>query len=84
MSRLRDRQGRLRRRWETLLGDLVTRLRGSLRARVTLGITLPILVALLGLSGWYYWREQHLIEEQAGLTGLPATQGAYAEDTDGG
>lgn len=43
-------------------------LRRNLRARVALGIGLPILLALALLSLVHYWRERHLLEDQAQLT----------------
>lgn len=43
-------------------------LRRNLRVRVALGIGLPILLALAALSLVHYWRERHLLEDQARLT----------------
>jgi signal transduction histidine kinase len=45
----------------------VGRLRRNLRARVAVGIGLPILLALGLLSLVHYWRERHLLEDQAQL-----------------
>jgi signal transduction histidine kinase len=39
-------------------------LRPSLRARVALGVALPVLLTLIALSVFQYWREYQLIEEQ--------------------
>ena len=50
--------------WRRLTGQL----RRNLRARVALGIGLPVLLALALLSLVHYWRERHLLEEQARLT----------------
>ncbi|MEP7357055.1 MAG: hypothetical protein ABI847_07435, partial [Anaerolineales bacterium] len=56
------------------LGRLRARVAGlaqhSLRARVALGIGLPLLLALSGLSVAHYWRERDLLQEQARLTAL--------------
>lgn len=46
------------------------RLRYSLRARVALGVALPVLLALVGVSLVHYWRERELIEEQVRLTAV--------------
>ncbi len=42
--------------------------RRNLRARVALGIGLPILLALSALSLVHYWRERHLLADQARLS----------------
>ncbi|HLE30448.1 MAG TPA: sensor histidine kinase [Anaerolineales bacterium] len=64
--------GILARPWHTELviyrRRLTSQLRRNLRARVALGIGLPILLALALLSLVHYWRERHLLEEQARLT----------------
>jgi signal transduction histidine kinase len=44
--------------------------RRNLRARVALGIGLPILLALAVLSLVHYWRERHLLEDQARLSAI--------------
>jgi signal transduction histidine kinase len=44
------------------------RLRHNLRARVALGLGLPILLTLSGLSLVHFWRERHLLADQAELT----------------
>jgi signal transduction histidine kinase len=43
-------------------------LKHDLRVRVALGVGLPILLALAGLSLLHYWRERGLLEAQARLT----------------
>jgi len=43
------------------------RLRHSLRARLALGVALPVLLALSSLSLLHYWRERNLVEDQAQL-----------------
>ncbi|MCC6187404.1 MAG: HAMP domain-containing protein, partial [Anaerolineales bacterium] len=43
-------------------------LRHNLRARVALGLGLPILLTLAGLSLVHFWRERHLLTDQARLT----------------
>ncbi len=67
-----DRMGGLRRAVKQLrqVGSAgqVARLRQSLRFRVALGIGLPILLILSLLSLVHYWRERHLLEDQARLT----------------
>ncbi len=45
-------------------------MRDSLRARVALGIGLPLLLALSTLSIVHYWRERHLLLDQAQVTAL--------------
>jgi len=45
-------------------------LRTSLRARVALGVALPLLLALSSLSLVHYWREHQLLEEQVRQTAL--------------
>jgi len=57
-----------RRQLATGWRSLTDQLRRNLRARVALGIGLPILLALALLSFVHYWRERHLLEEQARLT----------------
>ena len=42
----------------------------SLRARVALGVALPILLILIALSLMNYWRERQLLEDQIRLTAL--------------
>ncbi|MFQ5857795.1 MAG: hypothetical protein ACE5LU_19495, partial [Anaerolineae bacterium] len=42
--------------------------RKSLRARVALGIALPLLLVLSSLSLAHYWREHQLLEDQVRLT----------------
>jgi signal transduction histidine kinase len=44
--------------------------RKSLRARVALGIALPLLLVLSSLSLLHYWRERQLLEDQIRLTAL--------------
>lgn len=44
------------------------RLRTSLRARVALGVGLPVLIALATLSLTHYLRERHLLEDQIETT----------------
>ena len=44
--------------------------RTSLRARVALGIALPVFVILLMLSGLYYWREIQHLDEYARLAAI--------------
>ncbi len=44
--------------------------RTSLRARVALGIALPVFVVLLLLSGLYYWREFQHLDEYARLAAI--------------
>jgi signal transduction histidine kinase len=59
-------------RWQARAASLWQRLtellKRNLRARVALGIGLPILLALGLLSLVHYWRERHLLEDQARLT----------------
>ena len=43
---------------------LLQALRSSLRARVALGVALPVLLSLIALSVFQYWREYQLIEDQ--------------------
>jgi len=50
------------------------RFRRNLRARVALGIGLPILLALSALSLVHYWRERHLLEDQARSTAVQLGQ----------
>ncbi len=45
-------------------------LRNSLRARVALGVALPVFLALLLLSLTNYWRERQLIEDQIQFSAL--------------
>ena len=42
----------------------------SLRARVALGVALPLLLVLASLSMMHYWRERQLLEDQIRLTAL--------------
>ncbi len=49
---------------------LGARLRHNLRARVALGIGLPLLLALSTLSVVHYWRERDLLEDQARVTAV--------------
>jgi signal transduction histidine kinase len=49
---------------------VVERFRRNLRARVALGIGLPILLALSALSLVHYWRERHLLADQARLSAI--------------
>jgi len=44
--------------------------RTSLRARVALGVALPILLVLILLSLTHYWHEHQLLEDQISLTAL--------------
>ena len=44
--------------------------RTGLRARVTLGVALPLLLVLSSLSLVHYWREHQLLEDQIQLTAL--------------
>ena len=44
--------------------------RTGLRARVTLGVALPLLLVLSSLSLVHYWRERQLLEDQIRLTVL--------------
>jgi len=46
------------------------KLRSSLRARVALGVALPVFVAMISLSVFHYWREYQLIEDQVGLSAV--------------
>lgn len=46
----------------------------NLRVRVALGISLPIFIALSTVSLVHYWREQHLLEEQARLMAIQLGQ----------
>src|SRR3990170_6996044 len=66
--------GILARPWHTELviyrRRLTSQLRRNLRARVALGIGLPILLALALLSLVHYWRERHLLEDQARLSAI--------------
>jgi signal transduction histidine kinase len=45
-------------------------LRANLRARIALGLGLPLLLIFTGLSFLHYWRASHLLEEQARLTAV--------------
>ena len=49
-------------------GPLVTAHGRSLRARVALGVALPVLLALVALSLLSYWRERNLLENQLHAT----------------
>jgi signal transduction histidine kinase len=55
--------------WDKL-NQWFLQLRSSLRARVALGVALPVLVAMISLSIFHYWREYQLIEEQARLSAV--------------
>ena len=62
------------RRWLSQASSAWQRVAGwfqrNLRARVALGIGLPILLALSALSLVHYWRERHLLEDQARLSAI--------------
>lgn len=57
-------------RAQDLQRTLAGRFRRNLRVRVALGISLPIFIALTIVSLAHYWREQHLLEEQASLMAM--------------
>ncbi len=68
---LHDRRRPARRRAATgALAAWGARLRRSLRARMALGVGLPILLAFLLLSAIHYQRELHLLETQAQQTAM--------------
>lgn len=52
--------------WRWLAGHF----QRNLRVRVALGVSLPIFLALSSVSLAHYWREQHLLEEQARLMAI--------------
>ncbi|MFC1996790.1 histidine kinase [Chloroflexota bacterium] len=52
------------------LNHWLLQLRSSLRARVALGVALPVLVAMIALSLFHYWREYQLIEDQVRLSAV--------------
>jgi signal transduction histidine kinase len=57
------------------LGDM---LRHNLRARVALGLGLPILLTLSGLSLVHFWRERHLLADQAEIAATQLGQSVVA------
>jgi signal transduction histidine kinase len=52
------------------LSDWLFQLRSSLKARVALGVALPVLIAMISLSLFHYWREYRLIEDQARVSAV--------------
>ena len=59
----------LSKQWNMLKNSLIE-LRSNLRARVALGVALPVLVAMISLSVFHYWREYQLIENQVRLSAV--------------
>jgi HAMP domain-containing protein len=59
----------LSQQWDKLK-DWFLKLRSSLRARVALGVALPVFVAMISLSVFHYWREYQLIEDQVRLSAV--------------
>jgi len=64
-----------RTRWLSRMGRAMSAFfRHNLRARVALGLGLPILLTLTLLSLAHYWRERHLLTDQARLTASQISQ----------
>ncbi len=48
----------------------LVQIRSSLRARVALGVALPVMLMMTGLSLFHYWRELEILEEQIRLSAV--------------
>jgi signal transduction histidine kinase len=59
----------LSKQWDKLKRWLL-KLRSSLRARVALGVALPVFIAMVSLSVFHFWAEYQLIEEQVRVSAV--------------
>ena len=55
--------------WDKLNTTFVE-LRSNLRARVAIGVAMPVLIAMISLSIFHYWREYQVIEDQLRLSAV--------------